>query len=107
MDVSGPHPVMNPWITIPTMLEMTQYRASPLSNWVVKNPNISGIIHNIMRLVDCCLGSADGIVVTFCISHIDKPTSIGRIGVGSGAPRSSHRNEASSGTSSCINGNCR
>ena len=73
----------------------------------MKNPNINGIIHSIMRLVDACLASADGIVVTFCISHIDRPTSIGRIGVGSGAPRSSHRKELSKGTSWCSTGNWR
>ena len=98
---------MNPWITIPTILEITQYRANPLSNWVVKNPNINGIIHSIIRLVDSCLASADGIVVTFCISHIDRPTSIGSIGVGSGAPRSSQKKELSKGTSWWSTGNCR
>ena len=91
-------------MTMPTMFDTTQYNASPLSNWVVKNPNINGIIHNIMRLVDACLESAAGMVVSFCMSHIETPTSMGRTGVGSGAPRSNHRNELFSGIASCTLG---
>ena len=72
---------------------MTQYKARPLGNVVVKNPNISGIIHSIMRLVDCCLASAAGMVVIFCMKNMDAPTRTGRIGVGSGRARSSQRNE--------------
>ena len=93
----GPQPVINPWITMPTMLEIIQYRASPLGNVVVKNPNIRGIIHNIMRLVDCCLGSAAGMVVIFCMRNIDAPTSTGSTGRRSGLARSSQRKELSSG----------
>ena len=44
---------MKPCITTPTTLDITQYTASPLGNVVVKKPNISGIIHSIIWLVDC------------------------------------------------------
>ena len=79
------------------MLDTIQYRASPLGNDVVKNPNISGIIHSIMRLVDSCLASIAGIVVIFCISHIDAPTRTGMTGVGSLCPRFIQRNWVSRG----------
>ncbi len=58
-----------------------------------------GIIHSNMRLVDACLGSAEGMVVIFCTRKVVRATSTGRIGVGSGAPRSSPRNVLSSGIS--------
>lgn len=44
----------------------------------MKNPNITGIIHSIIRLVDACCSVAAGMVVIFCISHIDPPTRTGR-----------------------------
>ena len=81
-------------------LDTTQYRASPLGKLRLKKPNMRGIIQSIMRLVDCCLGSAAGIVVIFCMSHIDAPTSTGSTGVLSGSARSSHRNELSRGIAS-------
>ena len=96
---------MKPCITTPTTLDITQYTASPLGNVVVKKPNINGIIHSIIWLVDCCRGSAVGIVVIFCMMNIDAPTATGRIGVLSGTARSSHRNELSRGTTSCTLGN--
>ena len=71
---------------------------------MVKNPNISGIIHSIIRLVDACLASIDGIVVIFCISHIETPTRIGRTGVGSGSAKSNHRNALFNGICSCKSG---
>ena len=86
------------------MFEIIQYKASPLGKVVVKKPNINGIIHNIIRLVDCCLASADGMVVIFCMSHMEAPTSTGRSGVGSGLARSSHRKELSSGMVLCTSG---
>ena len=86
------------------MLEITQYRASPLGNVVVKNPNIRGIIHSIMRLVDCCLSSAAGMVVIFCMMNMEAPTRMGSTGVGSGTARSSHRKELFSGTTWCTQG---
>ena len=86
------------------MLDTTQYRASPLGKLRVKKPNMKGIIQSIMRLVDCCLGSAAGIVVIFCMSHIDPPTSIGRnSGIGFSwavSARSSHRKVESRGIAS-------
>ena len=82
---------------MPTTLEITQYNASPAGNVIVKNPNIRGIIHSIIRLVDCCLASAAGMVVIFCMKNIEAPTRTGKMGVGSGLARSSQRNELSSG----------
>lgn len=67
---------------------------------MVKNPNISGIIHSIIRFVDCCRGSAVGIVVIFWSTHIDTPTRTGSTGVGSRPARSSHRKELFSGINS-------
>jgi len=43
----------------------------------VKKPNIRGIIHSIILLVDACCWLMDGMVVIFCINHIDAPTSTG------------------------------
>ena len=58
----------------------------------MKNPNIAGIIHNIILLVDAWRSSAVGMVVIFCMTHIDTPTRIGITnGVGSGRARSIHR----------------
>ena len=54
-----------------------------------KKASITGIIHSIMLLVDCCLASAVGIVVIFCWAQVEIPTRMGRIGVGSGFARSS------------------
>ena len=85
-------------------MEITQYNASPLGNVKVKNPNISGIIHNIMRLVDACLGSAAGMVLIFCMANMDPPTRMGRMGVLSGSARFSHKNELSRGITSCTRG---
>ena len=62
------------------MLDTTQYSASPLGKVVVKKPNIIGIIHSIILLVDAWRGSADGIVVVFCIRNMDKPTRTGITG---------------------------
>ena len=86
------------------MLDTIQYMASPLGNVVVKNPNISGIIHSIMRLVDACLGSAEGMTVIFCMTYMDRPTSTGSTGKVSGRARSSHRNELLLGITSCTRG---
>ena len=67
----------------------------------VKNPNITGIIHSNMRLVESCWGDAEGIVVIFWRTYIDTPTSRGRmIGDGSGRARSIHRKRPFSGTAS-------
>lgn len=76
---------------MPTTLEIIQYKASPLGKVVVKNPNITGIIQSIMRLVDSCLGSIAGMVLTFCMKNMETPTRMGRMGRGSGLARSSHR----------------
>ncbi len=89
---SGSHPVTKPCITTPTKLDTTQYSARPLGKFSVKNPNIAGIIHSIIRLVEACRWSAVGIVVIFCMIHIDTPTKIGMTnGDGSGRARSIQR----------------
>ena len=75
--VIGSQPVINPWITIPTTLDTIQYRAKPLSKFKVKKPNIRGINQSIILLVDACWAVIDGMVVIFCISHIEAPTSTG------------------------------
>ena len=85
-------------------MEIIQYRASPLGNVVVKNPNIKGIIHSIIRLVDSCRGSAAGMVVIFCMRNMEAPTRTGSRGVGSRSARSSHRKELSRGMTSCTIG---
>jgi len=65
----------------------------------VKKPNISGIIHNIIRFVDACRSSAAGMLDIFCITNIEPPTKMGIMnGEGSGLARSSQRNELSIGT---------
>ena len=59
----------------------------------MKNPNIAGIIHSIIRFVDAWRSSAVGIVVIFCMTHMETPTRTGITnGVGSGRARSIHRN---------------
>lgn len=58
----------------------------------MKNPNMAGIIQSIILLVDACRSSAVGMVVIFCMTHIDTPTRTGMTnGVGSGRARSIHR----------------
>ena len=94
----GSHPVTKPCMATPTTLETTQYSAKPLGKLSVKKPNMAGIIHSIMRLVDACRSSAVGIVVIFCITHMDTPTNTGITnGVGSGSARSIHRKLLSMG----------
>jgi len=85
-------------------LEITQYKANPLGNVKVKNPNINGIIQSIIRFVDSCLESAAGIVLIFCIANMDPPTKMGRMGVPSGSAKFSHRKELSNGITSCTRG---
>lgn len=97
MVARGSQPVTNPCMSTPTTLDTTQYSASPLGNVVVKNPNISGIIQSIMRLVDACLGSTEGIMVIFCMTHMDAATRMGNTGYRSGSARFSHRKVLSRG----------
>jgi hypothetical protein len=49
-----------------------------------------GIIHSIILLVEDCLGSAAGIMVIFCMAHMDTPTRMGRM-IGFGRARSRPR----------------
>ena len=57
------------------MFDTIQYKASPVSKPNVKNPNIMGIIHSIILFVDSCCGVVAGVVVIFCITHMDPPTN--------------------------------
>ena len=102
---NGSQPVMKYCVPIPTRLDTTQYSASPLGNVIVRSPSMMGIIHSIICEVDCCLGSTEGVVVIFCWTHVEPPTSSGitRL-VGSGSARFIHRNPLFSGTASCTNG---
>ncbi len=94
-----PHPVARYCNAIPITFDTTQYSASPLGNWMVINPNITGIIHCIIRFICICLGSVDGFAIIFCCTHIEPPTSNGSmILVGSGSDRSNHRKPLFSGT---------
>ena len=84
---------------MPIRLETTQYRASPLGNEKVRNASMRGIIHNSMLLVEACLASVVGIIVIFCWTHVEAPTSSGiMMGEGSGSPRFIHKKSAFSGT---------
>ena len=58
---------------------------------MVKKPNMMGIIQSIILLVCACRGSAEGMVVVFCIRNMDTPTRMGITGE-SGCARSIHRN---------------
>ncbi len=72
---------------------------------MVMNPNITGIIHCIIRFICICLGSVDGFAIIFCCTHIEPPTSNGSITlVGSGSERSNHRKPLFSGTAVCTPG---
>lgn len=90
---------------IPITFETTQYSARPLGNCMVINPNITGIIHCIIRFICICLGSVDGFAIIFCCTHIEPPTSSGSITlVGSGSDRSNHRKPLFNGTAVCTPG---
>ncbi len=80
------------------MLEATQYSANPLGNCRLKTKNISGIIHNIIWLCCCWVGSGLGSVDIFCCTHMDTAVNIGSIISLSGLARSNHRNWFASGT---------
>jgi hypothetical protein len=85
-------------MTTPTTLDTTQYRARPLGKLRVKKPNMAGIIQSMILLVEAWRSSAVGIVVIFCMIHMDAPTSTGMMkGDGSGAARSIQRKLLSMG----------
>ena len=70
--------------------EVTQYSARPLGNDREKKANISGIIHSIILLCACCLGSVVVGIDIFCCSHIEPATRIARNV--SGVAKLNHRN---------------
>ena len=94
---------------MPMMLDIIQYKARPLSKYRVKYPNMRGIIHSIIRFVDSCWAVAAGMVVIFCIIHMEPPTKIGsKKGTGllaENLARSIQRKELSRGTASLTLGN--
>ena len=57
-----------------------------------------GSIHSIMLFCEAWRESVVGMVVIFCITHIDAPTRMGRMGVGSGSARSIQRKSLFRGT---------
>ncbi len=58
----------------------------------MKKPNMTGIIHSIILLVEAWRSSAVGIAVIFCMTHMEIPTRTGITnGVGSGSARSIQR----------------
>ena len=74
-------------------LETIQYRDSPLGNCSAKNPSMIGIIHNIIVWLDCCRGSTEGVMVIFCCTQDEAPTSNGMtMGEGSALARCNHKN---------------
>ena len=86
---------------MPTIFDTTQYRANPLGNDNVKKPNIIGIIHSIILLVEACRSSIAGMVVIFCIKNMEIPTNIGiTTGEGSGLAKSIQINWLLIGTTS-------
>tara|TARA_B100001123_G_scaffold419419_1_gene524477 strand:+ start:3272 stop:3457 length:186 start_codon:yes stop_codon:yes gene_type:complete len=56
------------------MFDESQYSGNPDGSERVKNPNITGSIHNIILFVDACRGSAAAGVLIFCMTHIEAPT---------------------------------
>jgi len=82
-------PVMKYCIPMVITLEITQYKARPLGKDSEKKLNITGIIHSIIWLCDCCLGSVTLGWTIFCCAHMLTPTS-NASGV-SGAARFIHR----------------
>ena len=100
-----PHPAARYCNAIPITLDTTQYRASPLGKPIVIIPNITGIIHCIIRFICICLGSVDTVAIIFCCTHMDPPTSNGSITlVGSGSERSNHRKPLFRGIAVCTPG---
>jgi len=86
---------------MPTIFDTTQYRAKPLGKEIVKKPNIIGIIHSIILLVEACLSSIAGILVIFCIKNMEIPTRIGiTTGEGSGLAKSIQKKWLLIGTTS-------
>jgi hypothetical protein len=68
----------------------------------VNMANIRGIIQSMVLLIDCCLGSGDGMVDIFCNTHIVPPQRMARINQESGRPRLSQRKLSCNGTIRCI-----
>ena len=74
---SGCHPVMKYCIPTPTTFETTQYIANPVGKLKENTAISSGIIHNIMVWLPCCLASVAGVMVIFCWTHEDTNTRTG------------------------------
>ncbi len=79
----------------PITLETIQYKDRPAGNCREKIAIITGIIHSIMVWLDCCFGSDDGMMVSFCWTQVETNTKAGMTSlVGSGAAKSSPRKVA-------------
>lgn len=72
-----PQPVTKYCVAMPTPVDTTQNRARPLAKYTVNRPNIMGIIHNIIRFIDCWRGSPPCSMVIFCCTHMLPPTRMG------------------------------
>ena len=86
----SPQPVTKYCITMLMTFETSQYRDKPLGKVKQKKPNIKGIIHSIIRLCACILGSAAAVIDIFCCTHMVPPTR--RAIVRLGTLKSSQRN---------------
>ncbi len=71
---------------------MVQYMDRPMGKLTENTPSITGIIQSIMPWVDCCLGSAVGVMVILVCTQVEAATAngirkcCGKVGF---APRSS------------------
>ena len=65
-------------------LDTNQYNTRPEGNHKKNTEKITGI-HSI---IFCCIGSIDGVGVSFCIKNIEAPNKIGKIKYGSFADKS-------------------
>ena len=82
----------------PITLETIQYKDRPAGNCMEKKAIITGIIHNIIVWLDCCRGSVEGMIVSFCCTQVETKTKAGMITlVGSGLAKSSPKKAAVSG----------
>jgi hypothetical protein len=88
----GCQPPMKYWIPIPIRLDTIQYSDSPLGRVNEKKAIIRGISQSIITWLVLCLGSVEGVIVSFCCTQVDTNTNKGMIMlVGSGSAKSSQR----------------
>ena len=90
-------------MTTVIMLDTNQYKGSPEGKERLSTPNMTGMVHSIMVLVDCCCAVVAVGMVIFWVTHMDAPTRTGRMKYGSGCVRVSQKNEGSTGRESTMN----